>query len=214
VSIENLTAFLSVNSLDFKNDYATLQFKIFTESVKDGQSIPLKTLWSAKVTIVNGQLLLEGDFTNSDFVNNSNGSEINYSLKKATKTIQIDEGVDFETLVVEMAGDGGNLGMGAKYYAPNLMSSIEGEAIKNKIVAETNFNFDIINKTKEIEINITKNNINSKIEEAIILTYDQKEVKSIELNNSQIINVSDLSKGAYFVRYLIGGNYYLKKFII
>jgi hypothetical protein len=217
ITIKNLTAHLGILSQDLKNDYATVQFKIFTESVKDGIGTPLKTIWSAKASIVNGQLLLEGDFTTSEFLNASTGNDINYTLNKTTKTIHIDESVDFETLVFETSGDAGNLGMGVTdKYVPNF-SSIEGQEIKHKILAETKFNFDISNKSKEIEINVTKNELNSTIEEAVILNYAQEKVKSItalNADNTQIVSTSDLSKGTYFVRYLINGNYYMKKFII
>ncbi len=218
ITFKNLTADLGVSSKDLENDFTTLQFKIFSESIKDGQSTILKTIWSAKASIINGQLLLEGDFTPNEFSLVANKKGINYNLNKTTKTLHIDESVDFETLVVEMSGDGGNLGMGiTNKYAPNF-SSIEGEMIKNKIIAETNFNFDITNKSKEIEISVTKNNLNRPIEEIAILSYNQEKVKSINFtlsnNKSQVINTSSLSSGAYFVRYLINGNYYMKKFII
>jgi len=169
------------------------------------------------VSLINGELLLEGDFSKNNFTNNSNGNEISYTLNTLTKTIKIADDVDFNSLVVEMSGDNGNLGMGvANNFAPN-MSSPEGLAIKNNIVSETNFNFDVVNKSQQIEVNITKNKTNAKLEEATIVAFDGTSVKTIELSankNSQVVNVSDLSSGAYFVRYLIDGNYYLKKFII
>jgi hypothetical protein len=217
VTIKNLTGFLSISSLDLKNDFSTLQFKIFSETVINGVSIPQKNVWQAKVSLINGELLLEGDFSKDDFTNNSTKNEISYALNTTTKTIKIANNVDFNSLVVEMSGDNGNMGMGVvENFVPN-MSSPEGLAIKNHILSETNFNFDVVNKSTEIEINITKNKTNTKIEEATILAFDGKAIRSIELpsnKSSQLVNVSNLSSGAYFVRYLIDGNYYLKKFII
>lgn len=216
VTIQNLTAYLNVASSDLKNDYSILNFKIFSEVVKDGISIPVQTLWNASVSIVNGELLLDGDFSKNDFANHSKGNNISYTLDKTTKVIQIADDVDFESLVVEMSGHGGNLAEGIpENFAPNFASA-DGQAIKNNMLAGTNFNFDILNKSKEIEISVTKNVIDSKIVEANILTINGEKVKSIDLNasNIQTVNVNDLPKGAYYVRYLIDGNYYSKKFIL
>lgn len=100
-------------------------------------------------------------------------------------------------------------------YLPNFASA-EGQAIKNKMLDQANFNFDIVKKSEDLEVNITKNTNNSKIEEAAIVSFTGETIKSINVseNKSQVVNVSDLSKGAYFIRYLINGNYYSKKFVI
>ncbi len=216
ITIKNLTAYIAAAAQDLRNEFSTLQFKIFTERVENGVSIPLETIWSAKMSLVNGELLLEGDFKKSDFSNTSNENEVSYALNQITKTISIAEGIDFNSLVVEMSGDSGNLGRGiSKKYAPALTTA-EGLEIKNRMLSEVNFNFDIINKVKELEINITKNDLNSKIEEATITTFNGELVKSLQASTDKplSVDVSNLSKGAYFINYLIDGNYYSKKFIL
>ena len=218
ISIKNLTAYLTISSTDLKNDYSTIQFKIFSEVIKNGQSVPVKTLWSAKASIINGELVLEGDFKQGEFSKSVVLDETTFSLAQTTKTIHISDDVDFESLVVDLSGDSGNLGMGApEATLPNL-SSIEGKKVIENIQAETSFNFDVINKKSTIELNITKNTIAQSIEEVCILTFEGNVVKPISLsanNSSQIVNVADLTSGkAYLVRYLIDGNYYTKKFIL
>jgi hypothetical protein len=217
ITIKNLTAFLNINSKDLRNDFATLEFKIFSEKIVNGESVPVQTLWNAKFSILNGELALEGDFKASDFSNTSVGNNVYYSLNKTTKVIHIDESVDFKSLVVDMAGDNGNLGNGVtEKFAPHLTLN-EINNLKDKVETASDFNFDIKKGENEIKVDITKNTTNASISEVAIVSFDNKSEKVLELSNvsgSQVVNTNNLAAGSYYLRYLINGNYYMKKFIL
>ena len=214
ISIKNINAFLQVNSQDLKNNFSTFQVKIYTFVMHGEESVPSKMLWSAKASIINGELFLEGNFNHSDFKNNSKDMNKIFSIDNITKSIHLDESINIEDVCVQVSGDGGNYGIGVSdEYSPNLESS-EGLSMINEIESNTNFNFITYIENETISSRITKNSENKKVEEVLIMSLDGRIIiKENILNEITSVNISDLQPAPYLYVIRIGDEYFSKKFI-
>ncbi len=217
ISIKNMNGFLKVSTEDLKNTFSTFQINVFTFKMVGDNAVPVKTLWKAKATIVNGELLLEGNFSASDFTNTSTENNKMFSIDGVSKEILIDKSISMENVSVEVSGDGGNFGIGvSNTYAPDL-STKEGQQIIKNIEAKTELNFDVINTTEKVNVFVTKNTGGKVIEEISILNLNGTTVKSrkvsIDEKNNFELATYDMPKGVYLVVLRSGSEYFSKKII-
>jgi len=215
ISINNLNGKLLVRSMDLINSYSTFQVEIYTFEIIDGQTIKSTTLWKAKATIVNGELLLEGDFTLSEFQDRRNGNNKEFGIQSVNKRFVLAQNINIENVCVEVSGDGGNLGGGiTPKYAPN-MDSEEGQIFIDNLKSEVQFDFNILLKDDVVTGFVTTNNLEKVINEISVVSLSGQvlKVRKDDLSREELtFNVSDLSSGVYLFMIKSGDEYYSKKF--
>jgi len=215
ISINNLNGKLLVRSMDLINSYSTFQVEIYTFEIIDGQTIKSTTLWKAKATIVNGELLLEGDFTLSEFQDRRNGNNKEFGIQSVNKRFVLAQNINIENVCVEVSGDGGNLGGGiTPKYAPN-MDSEEGQIFIDNLKSEVQFDFNILLKDDVVTGFVTTNNLEKVINEISVVSLSGQvlKVRKDDLSREELtFNVSDLSSGVYLFMIKSVDEYYSKKF--
>ena len=216
LTVNKISGLLNVNSQDLKNNYSTFQIKICTYKMFEDEAIISKVLWSAKATIINGELYLEGGFDSSDFINSSRGDSKMFKINGVSKSIILDKNINIDNVCVQVSGDGGNLGIGVTdEYAPDLEST-NGKLLIYNLQKDTQFNFELFNTSETIGATLTKNTQNKSVDEIAILSLDGKTIKSNKLsgdNEIPSISIADLPSGAYLYLVKSGNDYFSKKFI-
>jgi hypothetical protein len=215
ISISNLNGFLRVNSKDLKNNFSTFQILVYTFKIINGETVKDQLLWKAKATILNGELLLEGNFSQNEFSNKSNFNDAYFAINNVSKKIYVPTDINIENVTVEVSGDGGNLGIGiSDNYAPDL-NSTEAQAIVNEIQKSNDFNFNVYveNDILNAQILIGHNNINiSEIQ--IISLSGQKFSSNFSFDGEKYsTDISKLNSGAYLILFKKDNKFYSKKFI-
>jgi hypothetical protein len=218
ISINNLNGFLRVASTDLKNNYSTFQIKVATYKGDRENPTHQRVIWSAKATIINGNLLLEGNFAQGDFQSYSEGNDKIFTISDISKVVSIPAGIDIANVLVEVSGDGGNLGMGiTDKYAPN-MASAEGAALKAQMQNETMFNFTVAQAQDEMIARIDRNVTDVKIDEVTIMSLDGKTLASRKVAASETgdihMSTNGIANGVYLLMMRAGTEYYSKKVVL
>jgi hypothetical protein len=216
ISIKNLSGFLRVASSDLKNDYSTFQIKVATFKGEGEDAKLVRTIWSAKAMIMNGQLLLEGNFTAAEFECFSDGNDKVYTLTDISKDIVIPAGIDISTVCVRVSGDGGNLGIGIpEVYAP---ASPEAADLQAQMLNGTSFNFNIGQANDEMIARISNNEAKITIDEVMLMTLDGKVMASRKVSANETgeikMSTNGLANGSYLFMLKSKDQYFSKKFIL
>lgn len=159
VEIKGLNGILGIDEIDMANGYATFKIWIL-DATNESDESNAKILKTIQAFILNGKLVLEGDFKQSDFIQ-ENDKAI-YNLANVDKIIPIDKSVSLENILVKIGSDVGNLGQGinedyrinfnSNKYAKNTNEIIENSMLKLNILGNPttdNLKFNLSNGTKE-----------------------------------------------------------------
>lgn len=159
VEIKGLNGILGIDEIDMANGYATFKIWIL-DATNESDESNAKILKTMQAFILNGKLVLEGDFKQSDFIQ-ENDKAI-YNLANVDKIIPIDKSISLENILVKIGSDVGNLGQGinedyrinfnSNKYAKNTNEIIENSMLKLNILGNPttdNLKFNLSNGTKE-----------------------------------------------------------------
>lgn len=215
ITIKSMNGFLKVSSTDIRNNYSTFQIKVATFTGNGDATKIKQVLWYAKASILNGELYLEGNFSESDFKNNSNHYDQIFTISDLTKGIRVPNDIDIEEVFVEVSGDGGNLGIGiSDNYAPNLDTEKGAQLIAKM---GTGFNFSLVSSYDEITACLFEPG-DIRIDEVMIVALTGAVTISRKISageTSEIrMNTSGLTSGAYLFMLRAGSDFYSKKFIL
>lgn len=204
IEIRGIDARLGIDDIDIANGYSTFKIWILDATGVNDESnaTVLKTM---QAFVLNGKLVLEGGFQQSDFTQET-GKAI-YNLSNFDKTVVIDAGINLDNVLVKIGSDVGNLGQGinedyrinlnSNKYAPIVNEITDNSMLKLNIIGNPttdNLKFTLANGTKEYS--------NSTIS---IFGNDGKLIRQVysgEISNSIKefnVDISSLSVGNYYL---------------
>lgn len=129
ITLKNLSGFLEINSLDFINEYASINIKVSIINNPVGDTNEFETvIFHSQAAIINGMLNISGDaggFFYSDFNSQTLLHGAIYSLEGTDKIIQLNNTIDSSmTIEVELSVDVSNILEDESFVNPNMTFSL------------------------------------------------------------------------------------------
>lgn len=220
IGVKQITGSLDIVSDDIANRYHTLLLRVYDETngtIEDGGAA---VIYEAKAMVVNGTVIVDGDFATSDF-STSNVSETSISVmpKTINRFITVPAELDLDNVAVELAVDGGTVGEGVpgKY-------SIADAARKANVTTTPQFDFDILGNpaTGALKYSITSSDEAISNMHVELISMDGKTIykgSSVNIIPSQQyvaqIDVTNYAAGSYLLRAVTNtGKTYSRKVIL
>jgi hypothetical protein len=232
IILKNLKIDLNVSHRDYANSYAVAMIRI--EGINENEKEePVKTYWSTKAFVYNGQLILEGDLDKASLKASRSGFKINraelgsYNLSDDNYEIDVasiintKSGITMDDIQVTCYVDYGNLGIGIPdKYAIDFKNNTTVASINESLLQNSNFTFNFYPNPANNVLNIDIINKMESTYSIQIIDLQGKFIKNIETLNLQqnenknlIIDLSDISHGVYLLEFTNKNEKYSRKFI-